>query len=176
MGSPEAKNIRQLFVRASGLLRQAIQETREIINSITSPTLDAFGLVPTLRQELNQFEKETKCQVDFRLATWPNLPKYMEVAIYRIIREAVNNVRKHAKSPRLEVEMSQKQKRLMIRLKDWGIGFTPDKQELSSSKRSIGIMSMRRRAELLGGTFKISSAVGKGTEILVDIPWLGKEQ
>ena len=100
----------------------------------------------------------------------------MEFTIYRIIREAVNNVKKHAQSPRLEVELSQEQKWFVIRVKDWGIGFIPAKQELTSSNRCIGLISMRRGAELLGGTFKINSSLGKGTDILVDIPWLTQEE
>jgi len=167
---------RHYFIRAVGLVKQAIQETREVINGITPATLDVLGLVTTVRQELKQFERETACQVDFRLATWPNLPRDMEFAIYRIIHEAVNNVRKHAKSPKLEVELSQEQKRLMIRVKDWGLGFIPDKEELTSSNRSMGLLSMRRRAEFLGGTFKINSCLGKGTEVLVGIPWLAEEE
>jgi len=166
---------RQFFIRAVGLVRQAIQETREVINSITPATLDVLGLVPTLRQELKQFERETGCQVEFRSAAWPSLPRHMEFTIYRIIREAVNNVRKHAKSPRLQVELSQEPKQLVIRVKDWGIGFIPDKEEPFSSNRSMGLFSMRRRTELLGGTFRVNSSLGKGTEILVDIPWLTDE-
>jgi len=100
----------------------------------------------------------------------------MEFTIYRIIHEAVNNVRKHAKSPKLEVELSQEQKQLVIRVKDWGIGFIADEPELSSSKRYMGLFSMRRRAEFLGGTFKVNSSLGKGTEILVEIPWLTEEE
>jgi len=167
---------RQFFVRALGLIRQAIQETRGVINSITPATLDVFGLVTTVRQELKQFQKETKCRVNFRLTTWPGLPRHMEFTIYRIIHEAVNNVKKHAKSPRLKVELRQEQKRLVIRVKDWGIGFILDKEELSSLNRSMGLLSMRRRAEFLGGTFKINSSLGKGTEIMVDIPWLSEEE
>ena len=126
--------------------------------------------------ELKQFEKETECRVNFRITTWPNLPRYMEFAIYRIIREAITNVRKHAKSPKLEVELRQEPERLVIRVKDWGIGFISDKEELPSSNRSMGLLSMRRRAEFLGGTFKISGSLGKGTEIIVDIPWLSEEE
>ena len=172
IGSFQEKKLRQFFIRVVSLIRQAIQETREVISTITPATLEALGLVPTLQQELKQFERETECQVDFRSATWPNLPKHMEFTIYRIIREAVNNVRKHAKSPRLKVELSQEQDHLVIRMKDWGIGFIPAKQKLTSSSRSIGLISMRRRTELLGGTFKVTSSLGKGTEILVGIPWL----
>jgi len=165
---------RQFFVRAMRLIRQAIQETRGIINSITPATLDMLGLLPTLQQELKQFEKEMGCQVSFRISTWPHLPRYMEFTIYRIIREAITNVRKHAKSPKLEVELRQEPERLVIRVTDWGIGFIPDKEELPSSNRSMGLLSMRRRAEFLGGTFKITSSLGKGTEVKVDIPWLSE--
>lgn len=169
------QDFNQLFTRAVRLVGQAIQETREVINSITPATLGVHGLVPTVQQELKQFQEESGCEVDFRLSTWPNLSKHVEFAIYRIIHEAVNNVRKHAKSPQLKVEMGQKKKRLVIRVKDRGIGFNPEKLELSSSNRSVGLLSMRRRAELLGGTFKINSSLGKGTEILVDIPCITEQ-
>ena len=176
MGGFGEEHSRQFFVRALGLIRQAIQETRGVINSITPATLDTLGLMTTLRQELKQFKRETGCQVNLRQATWPNLPRHTEFTIYRIIHEAVNNVRKHAKSPKLEVELSQEQKRLVIRVKDWGIGFIADEQESSSSKRCMGLLSMRRRAEFLGGTFKVNSSLGTGTEILVEIPWLTEEE
>ncbi len=164
------QDLNQLFTRAVVLVRQAVQETREIINGAIPATLDGHGLVFTVRQELKQFGEETGCHVEFCSSAWPSLPRQVEFAIYRIIHEAVNNVRKHAQSPRLEVEMSQKRGRLVIRVKDWGVGFTSDQLEPSSSNRSLGLLSMRRRAELLGGTFKINSALGKGTEIRVDIP------
>jgi len=166
----QQQDLSQLFTRVVGLIKQAIQETREIINGISPATLDGHGLVPTVQQELKQFGGETGCHIEFCSSAWPNLPRHVEFAIYRIIHEAVNNVRKHAHSPRLRVEMSQKRKRLLIRVRDWGIGFIPDKLEPSSSNYSMGLLSMRRRAELLGGTFKINSALGKGTEIQVDIP------
>lgn len=164
------QDLNQLFTRAVGLIRQAIQETRELINGFTPTTLDVHGLVPTVRQELKQFGEETGCHTEFCSSAWPNLPRPVEFAIYRIIHEAVNNVRKHAQSPRLEVEISQKRRHLLIRVKDWGIGFIPDQLEPSSANRSLGLLSMRRRAELLGGIFTINSALGKGTEMQVDIP------
>jgi len=168
------QDLNQLFTRVVGLIRQALQETREIINGVIPATLDIHGLVPTVRQELKQFGGESGCHIDFHSNAWPNLPRQVEFAIYRIIHEAVNNVRKHAQSPKLEVEMSQKRGHLLVRVKDWGIGFIPDKLEPSSTNRSLGLLSMRRRAELLGGTFKINSALGRGTEIRVDIPCISE--
>jgi two-component system sensor histidine kinase DegS len=161
----------RLFSRAVGLVRQAVRETREIINGAVPAALEALGLVAVVRQELMRFGEETDCRVEFYSSAWPTLHGQAELAIYRIIHEAVNNVRKHARSPRLEIEMNQKGKRLLVRVKDWGIGFPPDKLGSSPSGNSLGLLSMRRRTELLGGTFGISTASGKGTEITVDIPW-----
>lgn len=161
----------RLFSRALGLVRQAVRETREIINGAVPAALEAHGLVAVVQQELKQFEGEAGGKVEFYSSAWPTLHGQAELAIYRIIHEAINNVRKHAKSPRLEIEMNQKGKRLLVRVKDWGIGFPLDKLESSPSGNSLGLLSMRRRTELLGGTFSISTALGKGTEITVDIPW-----
>jgi len=161
----------RLFSRAVGLVRQSITETREILNGVVPAALEAHGLVAVVRQELMCFAEETGCKVEFYSSAWPTLHGQAELAIYRIINEAVNNVRKHAQSPRLEIEMNQKGKRLLVRIRDWGVGFPPDKLELSPSNSSLGLLSMRRRAELLGGTFSISTSMGKGAEVIVDIPW-----
>jgi len=161
----------RLFSRAVGLVRQAVRETREIINGSIPAALEAHGLVAVVQQELKKLGEETGCRVEFYSGAWPTLHGQAEMAIYRIIHEAVNNVRKHARSPRLEVEMNQKGKRLLVRVKDWGLGFPPDKLESSPSGNSLGLLSMRRRTELLGGIFSITTVPGKGTEITVDIPW-----
>jgi two-component system sensor histidine kinase DegS len=161
----------RLFTRAVELVRQAVRETREIINGTVPAALEAHSLVTVVRKELERFEEETGCEVEFYSDAWPTLHGQAELAIYRIIHEAVNNVRNHARSPRLEIEMNQKGKRLLVRIKDWGIGISLDKLKPSLFNSSLGLLSMRRRAELLGGIFNISTAPGRGTEITVDIPW-----
>ena len=163
---PEAK---QLITRATGLVRQAIQEAREVINSLTPATLRDLGLVATLRQELKQFEKETGCKVELE-ANWPRLAKDTEVALYRIVHEAVTNIRKHAGSRRMRIELSQEADRLVAQVKDWGVGFNLKQHDLAATDHGIGLFSMRKRAELLGGTCDIRSALGKGTTIRVDVP------
>jgi signal transduction histidine kinase len=160
----------RLFNRAVGLVRQAIIETREIINGSLPAALEG-GLVAAVRREIERLEEDTGCRVDLYSSAWPVLHGQMELAIYRIIHEALSNVRKHAQSPRLKLEMNQKGGRLLVRVKDWGIGFSPDRAGSSPDNGSLGLLSMRRRAELLGGSFSINTAPGRGTEITVDIPW-----
>jgi len=163
---PEAK---QLITRAVALIRQAIQEARDVIESLTPATLRDLGLVVTLRQELKQFEKETGCKVEFE-ADWPRLAKDTEIALYRIVHEAVANVRKHSNSRRMRIELSGTDGRLVAQVKDWGVGFNLKQHDLAATSQSTGLFSMRKRAELLGGTCAIRSTPGKGTEVRVEVP------
>ena len=163
---PEAK---QLITRAAALIRHAIQEARDVIESLTPATLRDLGLVVTLRQEFKQFEKETGCKVEFE-ANWPRLAKDAEIALYRIVHEAVTNVRKHANSRRMRIDLSQTDGRLVAQVKDWGVGFNLKRHDLAVASKSTGLFSMRKRAELLGGACAISSTPGKGTEVRAEVP------
>jgi two-component system sensor histidine kinase NreB len=163
---PEAK---QRITRATGLVRQAIQEAREVINSLTPATLRGLGLVATLRQELRQFQRETGCKVEFE-ANWPRLAKDTEVTLYRIVHEAVTNVRKHAGSRRMRIELTREADRLVAQVSDWGVGFNLKQHDLAATDHGIGLFSMRKRAELLGGTCDIRSALGKGTAVRIEVP------
>lgn len=160
---------RQIISRIVGLVRQSIQEAREVINSLTPATLVDLGLVPTLRQELKHFERETGCPVEFA-ADLPRLAPDIEIALYRIIHEAITNVKKHACSPKVRIELNHLPDRLVAQVKDWGVGFDPAQQGQVPTRTSAGLFSMRKRAELLGGTFEVHSAPGQGTEIRVDVP------
>lgn len=163
---PEAK---PLITRAVALVRQAIQEARDVINSLTPATLRDLGLVATVRQELKQFEAETGCKVEFE-ANWPRLAKDTEIALYRIVHEAVSNVRKHAHSQRMRIELGQGEDRFIAQVKDWGVGFDVKRRDLAATSHATGLFSMRKRAELLGGACEVHSAPGKGTLVQVEVP------
>ena len=166
--SPEGTQARQLIFRASALIRQAIQESREVINSLQPATLRDLGLVATLRQEMRELEQETGWRVEFK-ADNVKLPADIETGLYRIIREAITNARKHADTDRLRVSIGSTGEALKVEVKDWGIGFTYNPQDISR-RRGTGLLSMRKRAELLQGTFDIESSPGHGTTVCVAIP------
>ena len=166
--SPDGTPSRQLLIRASALVRQAIQESREVINSLQPATLRDLGLVATLRQEMRQLEEETRWQVEFK-ADNVRLPRDVETGLYRIIREAIANVRKHANSQRISVSLTSNIDWLKVEVKDWGIGFNPSISGLWGRK-GTGLLSMRKRAELLKGKCIIESSPGRGTIVRVEIP------
>jgi len=165
--SLDVSNAKQLLLRASALVRQAIQESREVINSLQPATLRDLGLVATLRQEMRQLEQEMRWRVDFK-ADVSRLPNDIETGLYRIIREAITNVRKHAETKRLGIRITSTNDQVKVEVRDWGIGFNYDPQAIGRRK-GTGLISMRKRAELLQGTCDIESTPGQGTTVRVEI-------
>ena len=164
----EGTPAKQLVLRASALVKQAIQESREVINSLQPATLRDLGLVATLRQEMRQLEQETRWKIDFKADTI-RLPVDIETGLYRIIREAITNARKHADTDRLRLVISSADNRVKVEVRDWGIGFNYNPQNMLR-RRGAGLLSMRKRAELLQGVCDIQSSPGQGTTVRVEIP------
>jgi signal transduction histidine kinase len=94
------------------------------------------------------------------------LEPLLESVIYRIAQEAISNVRRHSKSDRTEIRLTQRNDRIRMEIRDWGVGFNPDRIE---GKR-LGLKGIRERARLMRGRAVIDSAPGKGTRMCVDLP------
>jgi len=172
--SLEGTHARQLLLRASALVKQAIQESREVINSLQPATLRDLGLVATLRQEIRQMEQETRWKIDFK-ADAIRLPQDVETGLYRIIHEAITNARKHAETKRLRVSITSRDEQVKVKVRDWGVGFNYNPQDVSR-RRGTGLLSMRKRAELLQGACDIQSTPGEGTVVSVEIPFSSQRE
>jgi PAS domain S-box-containing protein len=159
-----------LLAKATVQVKQAIQESREIINSLQPATLSDLGLVSTLRHELKRLGQETGLKIDFK-ADAIRLSKDIETGLYRIIHEAIANARKHADTRRLRVKINSEDGGVRVEVRDWGKGF--DQVHLDRARRrGTGLFSIRKRAELLKGTCEIQSKPGEGTTVCVDIPFV----
>ncbi|NQT31829.1 MAG: sensor histidine kinase [Deltaproteobacteria bacterium] len=170
----EGTHAKQLLLQARTLVKQAIQESREVTNSLQPATLKDLGLVTTLRYEVEQLEGETGWKIDFK-ADDMRLPQNVEIGLYRIIHEAINNARKHAQTKRLRVRMTSSGNLIRVEVRDWGAGFNYSCGETSRGG-GTGLLSMRRRAELLQGTCNIESTPGHGTAVSVEIPFSGQRE
>ena len=171
-GTIDGIRARQLLFRASALVKQAIQESREVINSLQPATLKDLGLVATLRQEMRRMEQETRWKIDFKADTI-RLPQDVETGLYRIMHEAITNARKHADTKHVRIRISLRNDQVKVEVKDWGVGFYYNPQDVSR-RQSAGLLSMRKRAELLQGTCDIKSTIGQGTVVSVEIPFSGR--
>jgi PAS domain S-box-containing protein len=162
-----------LLAKATVQVKQAIQESREIINSLQPATLSGLGLVSTLRHELKRLAQETGLKIDFK-ADAIRLSKDIETGLYRIIHEAIANARKHADTKQLRVKINSEDGGVRVEVRDWGKGF--DQAYLDRARRrGTGLFSIRKRAELLKGTCEIQSKPGEGTTVHVEIPFSAAE-
>ncbi|MBI2919098.1 MAG: sensor histidine kinase [Chloroflexi bacterium] len=163
--SPE---IRQLAVRSSMLTREAIREARTIMNDLHPPVLDELGLVPLVEEELRRLSEDMKCRTRSKLTPRLRLPRDMEIALYRILHEALVNIRRHSQANEVVVSLEATPQGVDFEVRDNGVGF--DVATTLARRRVGGLMSLQRRAELAGGTCDIGSIPGRGTTVRVWVP------
>jgi two-component system sensor histidine kinase DegS len=152
-------------------LEQGLSDIRQLIADLDPPSiLGNFGLVAGLRRYLESYEMRSglKSTMNVRTIT-KRLPVTMEVAIFRIIQEALENVRRHAQATQVEVSIYEEDEHLVFSVVDDGIGLQPG--QLVGRGRSLGLVSMYERAELLQGKLRMRSDVEKGTQLILLIPY-----
>jgi PAS domain S-box-containing protein len=158
-------------MKLSEMLGQTVEEVQRIARNLRPSVLDELGLVPALRATCTEFANRTG--VSLKLACKPltaRLPAEAELALYRILQKALENVEKHARARHVTVRLRQRTF-VQLAIKDDGIGFDPDHHAARrKGKGGLGLLSMRERATYVGGNFKIKSVRGAGTEIEVLIP------
>lgn len=156
------------FDRGALLLREAVNEARRLISGLRPPVLDELGIVAAIEYLINEIRPDLG-EIEFvHRTTFERLVPALESAIFRIVQEALNNVRKHSQSTRARVELYENGNMLRLIVRDWGRGFDP--KRVSGDR--FGLQGIRQRARLLGTTAVIDSTPGKGTVITVDLPLL----
>ena len=139
--------------------------------------LDDLGLLPTLSWFCRRFQAvysgiRVEQGIDIQEHEVPNA---LKIVIYRVTQEAMNNIAKHSKADRVHLSLQKIDYRIELMLQDNGRGFDPEEAvSLESTKRGLGLTSMRERIELSGGFFDIESIEGKGTMIRASWPLNGK--
>lgn len=154
------------------ILREAIHEARRLISQLRPAGLDDFGLEHALRVYLGELQSANRWNVQLKVDDgWPQLPPVVEASLFRIIQEGANNALRHAAADHLEVSLDVKASDLIITVSDAGRGFDPTRVTAQPEKGlHMGLVSIRERARLLGGSCQIQSAAGQGTRIGVTIP------
>jgi PAS domain S-box-containing protein len=162
----------QQLERGLDRLHQAIVASRRLMTELRPVALDALGLIPAVQQVLEELGKETGWETEFIGATEGlSLTTDEEAALFLMLQEALTNARKHANTSKVRVELKREGRQgegLMALIKDWGRGFQPDK--VCYGEQHLGLLGMRERARLLGGTCTIDSGPGQGTSVLIRIP------
>ncbi|ADD02766.1 DegS sensor signal transduction histidine kinase [Thermoanaerobacter mathranii subsp. mathranii str. A3] len=168
------KDIEQAKVELKNLkniVQQSLKEVRKIIYDLRPSALDDLGLIPALSRYIKNFSEETGIFVDFSvLSDYKRLSPEIEITCFRVVQEALTNIKKHSKAKNASVKFEFGMRFISIIIKDDGIGF--DKENIG---QGYGLMGMRERVEILNGKFEISSFKNKGTQIYISIPVRGVE-
>ena len=154
-------------------LDRAITEVQRISSNLRPSVLDDFGLVTALRMLCKEFEKLHAVRISFREANAPPGPvdTHIEIALYRIAQEALSNTAKHSHAGNAKVHLERQDMSIQLTVSDDGTGFDEtDAARARGEGHGMGLMSMRERSELLGGTFRIESTSGTGTTVTVTLP------
>ena len=153
-------------------VRNALDETRQLIFDLRPMTLDDLGLVPTLRRYSRDYTEQHGIVVRLNVGGEERrLPGSIEGTLFRIIQEALTNVQRHSQAKTVEVALNLSEDRIHASVRDDGVGFDLRAVEAGlAENRSLGLVSMRERSELENGILEIKSQPGKGTEIRMDFP------
>jgi PAS domain S-box-containing protein len=166
---PAAKVI---LARCHALLGQALEENRRIAYNLRPSDLDELGLASACRNFCKELAARANLAVKCHLSrSSRRLPPAIELNLFRIVQEAVNNVEKHARAKTVRLRITFQGDTILLKVQDDGRGFEPRTSGAGKGKwRGIGITNMRERAASLGGSFEVQSVPHEGTTITVRVP------
>jgi PAS domain S-box-containing protein len=162
----------------SGILQGSISSIRDLSYDLRPAGMNQLGLVRTVYQLCADFSQKYKVPIDFYSAGIKELRLDFDTAIniYRMIQEGLNNIRKHARADNGIIRLVASSPNIIIRIEDDGQGFdVANRLSTALKEKRMGLSSMEERASLLGGKMDIKSRIGRGTRILIEIPWQEKE-
>lgn len=153
-----------------GLLDEASAELRNISHNIMPATLSKLGLEAALQNLINKIAAHSNMQVNFTAHGFEGrIEETTEMSIYRIILELINNIVKHAAAKKITIQLIKYPAYINLMIEDDGQGF--DYQKTLEEKKGIGLGNIASRVEYLNGTLEVDSVTGKGTTVIIEIPY-----
>lgn len=153
------------------VVSQTLDEIHHMARELRPSVIDDMGLVPALERYVRDYQQKYGIDVDFHKTGIGDerISAPAEIALYRIIQEALTNVAKYAQAKAVSVILDWRDDWVSAIVEDDGVGFEPEKITTSPS-HGLGLFGMQERAALLGGSFKIESQIGLGTTVFIRIP------
>jgi PAS domain S-box-containing protein len=143
---------------------------RRLMSGLRPPVLEERGLMPALREMLARFETDVGVVSIFEGDVRRAVPRDVETLAYRVVQEALTNVRRHAKATTVTLHVDTDTGQLRVEVEDDGVGFETNLSRDFLRSGRVGLASMRERVELASGTFNMRSTPGRGTAITAMLP------
>ena len=167
------KGLGQKISSTQRLVEKSVDIVHRFARELRPAVLDDLGLIPALHTFLKSFTEETGVRASLTaFAGLEELSNAKRTVLYRVAQEALTNVARHAQASRVEVTIQKLPAAVRMRIKDDGKAFDVQKVLQVRKGQRLGLLGMRERVEMSGGTFTVESAPGKGTAIVVQIPFI----
>jgi len=172
MGMSRVEEANTEIDRVREVIEQCVQETRRIMLDFRPKLLGELGLVEALKHNVADFKDETgiECEIvvtgDTRKVIWTH-----SITIYRVIMEALSNIRKHAQASMANIKIEFDQEHICVEISDDGSGFNlSEAVQHGRLAANMGLQTMQERAEIIGGKLLLEATPGTGTKIILIIP------
>jgi signal transduction histidine kinase len=156
--------------RIEELLNQVEKQLRRYSHELRPTVLDDLGWIPAIRFLAEGVSKRANLPIHIKVAFAGRLPSTTEIALYRVVQEALTNAVKHAKAGNIWVRAWRDEFVLCCSIRDDGAGFDVRAVQAVGRRKGLGLIGMQERLSAIGGTVRIESCRGRGTELLIRLP------
>ena len=150
------------------LLDDAVKTVRKIATELRPSILDDLGLLAALEWQCDEFRKKSGINISFKSVPFDKIiPENFGIALFRILQESLTNIARHARAKNIAVELQVLDRELYLDIKDDGVGFVTSNV---AGKKTLGLLGMKERTMMIGGSYRIDSEPGKGAAVHVILP------
>jgi signal transduction histidine kinase len=175
--SANNKPLQRKIAATQQLIQNSVELIHDFARELRPATLDDLGLIPALHSFTKSLSKQTGIRIDLTLfGAVEHLENEKRTVLYRVTQEALTNVARHARANKVEVSIGKLDNAVALRVSDDGKSFRVAHRLNGKSHKRLGVLGMRERVEMVGGTFKIESSPGNGTTVSALIPISAAEQ
>jgi signal transduction histidine kinase len=166
------KGLGRKISRTQRLVEKSVDIVHRFARELRPAVLDDLGLIPALHAFLKKFTEETGVRASLTaFAGLEELSNVKRTVLYRVAQEALSNVASHAQASRVEMTIQKRPEAVLMRIRDDGKSFDVERMWRDKKSQRLGMLGMRERVEMIGGTFTVESAPGHGTTILTQVPF-----
>jgi signal transduction histidine kinase len=175
LGHDLEPSFRARLQEVGSILDQVEKQMRRLSHDLRPTILDDLGLVPALEFLAARVANSVDFPIDVQSTLKGRCTPTVEIAVYRVVQEALANIARHAQAKSVEIRLRRDARNLHCVVHDDGVGFDGATAFSSTSrKRGLGLIGMRERVLAVGGTLEIDSELNRGTDLTVKIPWRSK--
>ena len=166
------KGLQKKISSTQRIVEKSVEIVHRFARELRPTLLDDLGLIPALHSFVKTFSKQTRVHVRLTVyAAVEQLDSVQRTVLYRVAQEALTNVARHAHASQVNVNIQKLPRAVCLTIKDNGKSFQVDRVLHAKKNKRLGLLGMRERVEMVGGSLRVESAPGRGTSIRAVIPF-----